>query len=827
MIGPRYALRTLRREWRLPELRTLAAALLLSVVVLGAVATLAARMQNAIVLSSADLIGGDLGIQAATPLPPAFVARAQALGLRTSELASFPSVAFAAGRSQLLEVTAGDAAWPLRGKLAIEDAAGNVSDTHAPAPSQVYVDHRALVALGLKIGNPLQIGGMTLRITGVIQQQPGASDLIALAPRVVLSLADAERAGLLGAGSRAKHQLLVAGAPHAVAAYSAWVKLHLPADAQLITPESVQQRLAVAFARAGTFLKLAGLLAALLAGIAVALSAQRYARRKTSEIALLRALGASARFAFGSLLWTLAVPAVIAVAAGIGIALALAEFAFTYAQGLLPAAAQQAPLPIGPAFAAAGIGLAVLIGFALPPLARLTTVPPMAVFRRTARRTPRRFDALYALPVAVALGVLALETGSWKVAGVLAACLAGAAVVTSVLTLGCLALIRRYAARLSPAFRLGASALVRRRGLSLLQSCAIALGLTALLLLAVIAPALLQNWRQELPADTPNWFVINIETTQRVAVQHALGTLGATGYNSLPVAVGKLVSINGVDVENVPFRGHDVREDASQQVRLSWAATLPPANRIVAGHWFKPDAKTPEVSLDVVWIQRFHLRLGDTLGFLVGNQRIDARLTSIREVDWSRFNVNFFVLLDPAHGATLPHTWIASFHLPPARNAVLAKFSRDFPSLSLIDVDQLLDRARQIVAEVSAAARWVLAFSLIAGALVLAAALTMSAADRRHEAALLRTLGARRRQLQLAALCEFGLLGAIASATAVLASALGGLWLAHSVFRIRDFAPPWATLAFVAIAAAIVVAALGLAGTRKVVRTPPLQLLRR
>ena len=823
MTGPRHALRTLRREWRLPELRTLIAALLLSVVALGAVGTLAARVQRAVLMSAAELIGGDLGIDAAAPLPAAFVRHAQTLGLHTSKLADFPSVAFAGDRSQLLSVTAGDGAWPLRGKLIVD----RNRPTHAPPAGSVYLDHRALVSLQLKVGDRVQVGGMDLAIAGELEQQPGGGDLIALAPRAVMALADAESAGLLGTGSRARHRLLIAGSMSAVDAYRTWAKANLPADARMVTPEEVQQRLSVAFERAGSFLRLAALLAALLAGIAVALSAQRYARRKTDEIALLRALGASSRFAFGSLAWTLAVPAVLAALIGAGIALGFASAAFAYAHDLLPASAQRAPLPLGPAFAAAGVSLAVLAGFALPPLARLKSTPPIAVFRRTAKRTPRRFDLLYALPVLVALGLIALETGSWKIAGVLAACLAGAALFTALLTFAILWLIRRYAVRLNPALRLGVSALTRRRGLSLLQSCAISLGLTALLLLAVVAPALLDTWRSELPSDTPNWFVVNVQTAQRAGVRDALDKLGAMRFNDMPVAVGKLVAIDGVDVERVPFRGHDVSQDAAQQLRLSWSRVLPPANRVIAGQWFAPDARDAQVSLDVAWVRRFDLKLGDTLEFLVGNQRIDARLTSIREVDWSRFNVNFFVMLDPAHGEALPHTWIASFYLPPGHAGALAAFSRDNPSLSLIDVDELLDRARQIVGQVTAAARWVLAFSLLAGALVLAAALTMSAAERRHEAALLRTLGARRAQLRMAALCEFGLLGLISGVTALLASAAAGAWLARAVFRIHAFLPPWAPLIISAVIAAVVVAALGLAGTRKVLHTSPLLLLRR
>lgn len=318
-----------------------------------------------------------------------------------------------------------------------------------------------------------------------------------------------------------------------------------------------------------------------------------------------------------------------------------------------------------------------------------------------------------------------------------------------------------------------------------------------------------------------------MQTAQRAGVHTALEQLGATRFNAMPVAVGKLVSINGVDVEHAPFRGQDVSDEASQQVRLSWSRTLPPANRITQGNWFATHAPGAQVSLDVAWIRRFDLQLGDTLGFLVGDQHIDAKLTSIREVDWSRFNVNFFVLLDPAHAKALPHTWIASFYLPPGHARALAAFSRSYPNLSLIDVDALLNRARQIVGQVTAAARWVLAFSPLAGALVLAAALTMSAAERRHEAALLRTLGARRTQLTLAALCEFGLLGAISGLTALLASAAAGTWLAHSVFRIAVFAPPWTPLIIAALLAAVVVALLGLTGTRSVLRTPPLQLLRR
>ncbi|HET9835599.1 MAG TPA: FtsX-like permease family protein [Rhodanobacteraceae bacterium] len=827
MNGLRHALRSLRREWRLPELRTLIAALLLAVLALGTVGTLSSRVEHAVLMSAAEVIGGDMGVNASAPLPDEFVTRAHALDLQTSHLANFPSVAFANQRSQLLQVVAADARWPLRGKLVILGGHGHDMVAHAPPQGEVYLDHRALVALDLHVGNSVQLGGRELRITAQLQREPDGGDLFALAPRAVMALADAQAAGLLGTGSRAHHRLLVAGDPSQVAVYRTWAKANLPSNADLVTPQEVQQRLRVAFDRAGAFLRLSALLAALLAGIAIALAARRYARRKLDEIALLRALGASRGFTFGGLLLTLLVPAVIAVAIGACIALGLAAAAFVFAHDLLPPSAQNTPLPIGPAIAAAGIGLAVLVGFALPPLARLAEVPPIAVFRRIWTQTPRRFDALYLLPLGVALALIALESGSWKLAGILAASLLGAALASVALSATLLWLIRRYAARLHPSLRLGASALTRRRLLSLVQACAISLGLTALLMLAVIAPSLLDNWRRELPSDAPNWFVVNVQDAQQAPVLASLQRLGATRLNSLPVAVGKLTAINGVAVDKLEASDRHAKERADRQLRLSWSKQLPPANRIIAGRWFASSPSQPEVSIDKMWADTFDLHLGDTLSFLVGERSLTARVSSIREVDWSSFNVNFFLLLDPVHAHTLPHEWIASFHLPRGNANALAAFSRDYSNLSLIDVDELLDRVREIVAQVTGAARWVLGFSLLAGALVLAAALTASAAERRQEAALLRTLGARRGQLLLSALCEFALLGLIAGATALFGAAAAGAWLASAVFRIHDFVEPWGALVSAAVIAAAVVTALGLTGTREVLRTSPLLILRK
>ena len=819
------ALRSLRREWHLPELRTLAASLVLAVVALGVVATLATRIERGMLASAAELIGGDIGVASPQSVPETFAAEGRQRGLQLTRTAGFPSVAFAHQQTQLLDVQAADPHYPLRGTLELGDANGRPYNGHAPVAGEVYLDHRALVALNLKVGQPLQLGGHDLVIAAELLRQPDGGELFALAPRALMSLSDAEKAGLLGVGSRARHRLLLAGEPAAVQGWRDWAQsTTLPQGAELITPEQTQERMRSAFDRAGAFLRLTALLSALLAGIAIALSAQRYARRKTSEVALLRALGTSRRRVLGLLLGTLGALALPATALGLLLALGLAQLAWLFASSLFGSVPTL--LPLAPSFAAAAMGIAVLVGFALPPLVRLAEVPPVAVFRQSVQRRVRRFDALYLVPVLVALGLIWSQSSSLQLAGILAASLLGVAVIAALLAALLLWLARRIAPGAHPALRLGLAALARRRTLSLIQATALSLGLCALLLLAIVAPALLQGWRQELPADTPNWFALNLQDDQRAGFEHALVGIGGDQLNMLPLAVGKLTAINGSPIDQLHFADERAKDWADRQLRLSWVDALPPSNQVIAGQWQGAHPAHAEVSIDTMWRDMFALKVGDTLSFNVGEGNIEAKVGSVRKVDWSSFRVNFFLLLDPAHAGDLPHTWLASFHLARGHATQLAQLSRDYSNLSLVDVDSLLDRVREIVDRVGNAVRWILGFSLLAGALVLAAALAASAAERRHEAALLRTLGARRNQLRVAAACEFALLGLIAGLTAALGAAGAGFWLGHTVFHIDGFVPPLWPLAFAALGAAFVVMLLGLAGTRKVTRTSPMRLLR-
>ncbi|HJT99158.1 MAG TPA: FtsX-like permease family protein [Rhodanobacteraceae bacterium] len=820
-----FAARSLRREFFHGELATLFAALVLAVAALAAVATLASRVERAIVASAAELIGGDLGITSSRALPEEFVDEAQRRALAHAELADFPSVVFVGDKSRLCDVRAAGAGFPLRGVLSVRDASGAERVVHAPEPGTVYADHEVLVALGVAAGANVQVGGRDFALAGEIVRSPDSGNVFRLAPRLVMNLADAQAIGLMGPGSRVRHRLLVAGETASVDAFAAWAKSRLPAGAEITTVEDAQQNLRTAFERGESFLRLAALLAALLSGIAVALAAQRFARRKTEEVALLKCLGASRGEIIAALTLEIALLALPACIAGLALGLGLQQVVIVLAHDLLPGATP--PLPFGPPLAAFAIGLAVLFGFALPPLLRLRDVEPMRVFRQDLDAKPRRFDALYLLPFAVGAALIGIEAGNTRLAVTLGVGFLIVALATWLLGYVLLRLLRSGGKRLPGALRFGLANLARRRALSLLQAGALALSLTALAVLGVIAPSLLDRWRMELAPGTPNYFMINLQPGQRDAMRERLASLGATNLDMLPLAVGKLVAINGVAPKAGDFEDRRARNWINGEMRLSWSAALPPSNRVREGRWFDGSETAPGLSVDMMWVEMFHLKLGDALTLRIGERDLTARIESIRGVNWDSFRVNFFLMLDPKTGESLPHSYIASFHVPGGKSGDLAALSRDFPNVSLIDINAILDRVRDIVDRVGRAAGWVLAFSVAAGVLVLLAALAATADERRFEIALLRTLGAHSRQLSLAVLGEFVALGLLAGLIAAIGAGGIGIALAERVFKLENYWPPAGPLLSLIFAAAALVAFAGWAGTLRIARTPPVTILRK
>ncbi|MBN6149946.1 FtsX-like permease family protein [Xanthomonas sp. AmX2] len=821
----RHALRSLRREILAGDLLTVFAALVLGVAVMTAVGTLVDRVTLALTGSAAEVIGGDLGVTGRQDIPAAFAAEAQRRGLRSTRLVSFPSVLFHGEASQMANIKAVADGYPLRGELQVaRDTAGAGSERAGPPPrGQAYADPRLLEALGLKLGDALEFGAGTLRVTRVLRAEPDASgELMQLSPPLLVNRADVDAAGLLGPGSRASYRLMFAGAPGEIAALREWLQPRAKAF-RLVGIEDTQRGVRGAFDRAGRFLALAALLAVLLAGVATALAANRFALRRIDNVAVLRCLGARQRDILGALALQLLLLAIPACALGVGLGM-LAQIGLVEALGsLIP---NRLPLPQAtPALAGAGIGLLLLLGFGLPPLLRLRNVPPMRVLNRSFAALPPTSLLVYAAALAATVVLAVYATGdgllaAWVLGG-LTALAALAALVGSVL----LALLRRLQSRLRGPWKLGLASLTRRRALSVVQLVGLSLSLCALLLLAVIGPGLLGQWRDRLPADTPNYFLMNIQPDQSEQVLQTLRGLGVADAAVEPFSTGKLVAINGKPPQRQDQGPDEDGDGVDRPINFSWRHTFPAANTLLSGRFWAPDSTAAEASVEEGWAQRYGLKLGDTITLSLGEQQRSFTVTSLRKADWDSFRVNFFLLINAGAVEDAPYNLISAFHLPGGNAAPLAGLTRSYPNVSLLDIDAILGRVREVIDRVAQAVQLVMGFSLLAGALVLLAALQATAGERRYDSAVLRTLGARRGQLRGAVLVEFGTLGLLAAILAVGAAAVIGVVVARQAFELA-LSPPWPALLLGGLGGVLLSLLAGWSGTRRILHTPPALALR-
>jgi putative ABC transport system permease protein len=852
----RLALRQLRRDFRAGELRLLLLAIALAVGALSAVGFFADRLQAGLQRDAAALLGGDLVVASDKPLPPEFITTARTLGMTAATTASFPSMARAdeaqGGAARLVAVKAVSEGYPLRGALVVSTdtstaapvapdapAATRVALREAPRPGEVWVDPAVLDALALRLGQALLLGDARLRITRLIHIEPdrGAS-FVNFAPRVLLNQADLAATALIQPASRVTWRLaLVAPAggrntDAGVKAYVAWAqerieRLHLR-GVRIETLEQGRPEMRQTLDRAGQFLHLVAVLAALLAAVAMGIAARNFAQRHLDACAMLRVLGLPQRriaWAYGL---EFGAVGVLASLCGVGLGL-LVQQVFVLLLGSL----LDATLP-PPGWAPAGFGLAVgltlLAAFGLPPILQLAQVPPLRVIRRDLG-SPRTGSAAVLLAGVAGFAALLvaaaddLKLGAITVGGFGAAW----ALFAGTAWLAVQALRRLVPQAGAPRWLLLATRqLAARPGFAVLQVSALALGLLALLLLVLLRTDLIDSWRNATPAETPDRFVINIQPDQAEDFRAVLTQAGVARYDWYPMIRGRLLMVNGREVKPEDYADDRARRLVDREFNLSHAATPPEHNRVVAGRWVAEEADG--LSVEEGLAQTLGLKLGDTLGFDVAGTALQARITSLRKVDWASMRVNFFVMLPHAELPGLPATQIAAFRMPAGQgdgqSGLDSELARRFPNLTTVDVSAQLQQIRQVLDQVVAAVEFLFVFTLIAGLLVLFAAVSATREGRAREFALMRAMGASSRLLAQVQRTELLGVGALAGTLAAALSLALAWALARYVFNFDWRPSPWVPLGG-AVGGALLALAAGWYSLREVLRRPVSATLRR
>ena len=831
----RLALRMLLRDWRAGELRVLIFALSIAVASVGTVGFFADRVKGALTRQANLLLGADVLITGDRPLPAAFAEEALRRGLATTPAIKFNSMVQPGGAGTslppvLADVKAVAPGYPLRGAIVLADPgnADGVRATGIPARGEAWPDTRLAARLGVQGGDTIAVGDAMLKVTAIVQQEPEvASGLLAIGPRLLVNLDDVPATNLLQPGNRAAHRLLVADASQRglLEPYLDWLQKELKPGQRMENVRDLRPEVRQTLERAEKFLGLAALVAVILAAVAIALAASRYLRRHLDTAAMLRCFGAAQRRTLTLFVAQFAVLGVAAGLAGVLVGLAGQELLVRLLRGI--AAAELPPPALLPGVAAFGTGVLLLFGFALPPLVALSSVPPLRVLRRDLPRPRPSAVVAYGLGAAVIALLVGWQAQDATAAAIMIGGMAGLLAAAALAAWALIALLKRLPQR-GVTWRFGLANLRRRPLASSLQIGALALGLMALLLLTVVRGDLMTNWRQSLPPDAPNHFVINVLSDQVEGVRAALRAGTGADVTLYPMVRGRLVAVNGKPLDTTRFDEPRARRLAEREFNLSWAKEMPATNRLVAGTFWTGDAGSGAgLSMEEGIAKSLRLGLGDTLTYDIAGTPVSAPITSLRKVDWDSFRPNFFTLFPPGVLESMPQTWLGAVRLSdgPAGAAWLGTFVRDYPNVLVVDVGEIIRQVQTIMDQVARAVEFVFLFTLAGGLLVLQAAIAATQDERRFDAAVLRTLGASTAQLNAAQIAEFLVLGALAGLLAAGGATAVGYVLADRVFQIPFSANPLVWLIGVAGGAGAVTLA-GWLGTRGTTRSPPLAVIR-
>ncbi len=820
------ASRQLRSQWRSGEIRVLMFALVLAVGAMTAVGFFTDRIQSALSRQGATLIGADMVVVADHPLPSAWQDEALRQGLAVARSIEFPSMVMHGDQGQLAEIKAVGAGYPLRGQLQIGDRPYGEPRAvrNGPLSGTLWIEPRLASQLGVAVGDAIEVGDRHLQVAAILQQDPArAGGFFGFAPRLIMHAEDIASTGLIQVGSRISYRLLMAGSAQDVARYTRWAEAHLGRGERLESAENARPEIRSALEKTRQFLGLAAMAGAILAFVAVALAAAQFARRQMDACALMRCFGSSQAFIlqvfFFQALMIGLVGSLIGCLLGYVAQEVLAQFAGRLFLEVLPPPGW-APIGIGMV-----AGVAALLGIMFPQLMALRQVPALRILRQDIgleHSGSKLRNLLLWLPGVVVFFVLVYWTArDMRLGGAILAGLVG--LLCAILLLSSLMglLLKRLLQRSTGAWRLGLANLLRRPVVSTLQIAGFGLGITAMLLLTIVRGDLLQAWRNSLPADAPNRYVINIQPGQATAIQTFFAQSGLATPTVYPMVRGRLVSINGQPLDTTRYQDDRARRLAEREFNLSWAAHMQPDNQLVTGHWWQAtEAGSPQLSLEKGIAETLGIALGDRLGYDIGGNHLEVRVTSLRKVDWDTLKPNFFAITPPGVLDAMPVSYMTACFIPPSRGEVLNALVQQFPNLTVIDVAAVLEQVRGIMDRMAYAVQFVFGFCLLAGVAVLYAALVATREERIKEVALIRVFGATRKQAALAVVAEYVWIGALAGLMSATAASLIANLVSDRLLHILYTPSPFLMLISLLVGAIGIPGAAWL-GIRGITNTPP------
>ena len=824
----RHGTRQFWRDWRSGEMLALGGALLTAVAAVSAVGSFSDRIESSLQRGAAEVIASDIKITARREIPKEIETRAQSVGLSTARTVVFPTVLFIEGQTLLASIKGVTSEYPLRGTLGLRgepDRAEMTRAAHGPDRGHAWVDKRLLTTLGLRLGDRLDIGEISLNLEAVLEYEPDrGGQFFSFSPRILAHRADVEASGLLGPSSRATHALLAAGAAGQVAEFRRFLEAQSFDGIRTVDLESAQQQVGATVGASTEFIGLASLGTLFIAGIAILVASRRYVDRRRRHAALLRCFGASGRTVLLIHIQTLVMMGVVWGFFGAALGFGIQELMTRLLGEVFSLGAGKAG--VGAVWISLILGLVLLIGFSAPQLARLMRVAPMEVLRRT--ETPRRLisDVLwYSVPVLVLVLLAVQQSGqSQLVFYVLVGIISALAVMMGV-SFGLIRILKRSARGVGVSWRFGLGRLYRDPVSTTFQIAAIGLGLTVLVTLSLVRGQLFDSWESRVPPGSPNFFLANVQDYEQQGVAQFFRDRLGQSLDFIPMATGRLVTINGRVPTTDAYPDPRTVSRIEGNLNFSWSKEIPRDNTLVAGEWWQPGTSEPVVSLAESWAEPLRVQVGDRIGVRVGSETIEASIANLRKVRWESFNPNFFVLFPPGVFNQAPHSFLSSTRIEEEQQDVLVELSRQFPTVNIIDIGAILRQVRHLMEIVGVALNLVFGFTLAAGAAVLFAVMQSSHDARVREAAMLKVLGCDRSRLMRALNTEFVVIGLVAGVIAAATATLTGWLLATRVLEL-EYAPQFSVIGISILLSIVLVWMVSRSGVRTALTTPPQATLR-
>ena len=883
------ASRLLWRDWRSGELRLLFLALVMAVTSVSGIALFTDRLEKALLLESANMLAADRVLGSGKVLPDDILVEAQTRGLRTASTLSFTSMAFSDSGNMLVSAKAVSDTYPLRGNVIIADAPfiRGAPIQSGPQPGEVWLESRALPALGLEVGDSVYVGEAELTVSKIIIAEPdrsGGGMVDNAGPRLMLHLDDVAKTNVVQLGSRVSYRFLFAADELlALDEFETWVDAEYEGEYRLRDVRDESEEVSEALSRAESFLLLGSLFAVLLAGVAIALTAKRYSERHYDYVAILKTFGCTSPQIGFIYLWIQALLAIVAVVVGSVLGWGVHHIILRALQTVitveLPAAGFE-PFVVG-----AMTAVICLLSFALPPLLALRETPPLRVLRKDISQQKVGANVPYVFGIGGTIGLVYWYSQDAVLTSVLVVAVASIAILLSGLSFLLLSSSSAVGMRAGSAWKLAMSAARRRRKQNVLQVMVFSVTIMSLLILGLLRTDLIADWQAQLPENTPNHFMMNISQPQIAGIEEFFEENGVQGNAFYPLISARVTKVNGAtpdpqedlnsdaergtlaggggdDAEEESAKGAarvglsvgygqgetnaagassgkeaseseagDEAEEGEVRGRLSrrqvtWAAELPADNRVTGGEWWEATVEPGFVSIEQDYADWLDIELGDVIEFEINAQTVSAEVSSFRSVRWDNMQPNFFIIFSPGTIDHLGATFLSTALMEREQKILLNELVQRFPTIVVIEIDALIEQIQNIIAQVTSAIELISVLVLVCGALVLLACVNATLDERFYENAILRTLGAGKRLIMTSLLIEFASIGLMAGLVATLGAEASLYYLQEQVFEQEFALHYWVWLAG-PLAGMIIIGGLGVNSTRGVVNISPLNVLRR